>query len=387
MSTSKSFLNPDSAELYSLKFPKQKSVRIRRDLKHFEEWLKAVANIETSFDDAVFHASLYKIFFLYNVALYPTSKVQENFIPPEFSLELQQQGLTDSGSLSCSQAASRIMTAIRWQQYHLQNYELQYYRPKIDTYSLMNELIPFYRKLRELVKNGELTYKKATQPETVFKVFKRREVPGPHSIRDLVILMLTWNAGCTPTEIVNFSFQNLELRGALDWAYHRPDKQGIEPVKLDPYTVIAILELVGTQPGIPSGEKLLYCFDDDSARPFSENEIEIILERHYRFAEALYGFDPYISIDADDLELDYSPSEEDMMSDMLTLFYDAMIKNPGQPHSLSLDVDDDIDWDVAVQRTRKGQREKSQPDAGDTPRDDSDDQADWDSAVIKRKDS
>ncbi|MHC8366845.1 hypothetical protein ACYZT9_13490 [Pseudomonas sp. ZT5P21] len=387
MSTSKSFLqNLNSAELYSLRFPEQKSVKIRRDLKHFEEWLKAILNTEISYDDAIFHASLYKIFFLYNVALYPTSKAQDNFIPHEFSLHLQQQGLTDSGSLSCSQAASRIMTAIRWQEFHLQSYELQYYRPRIDTHSLMSELIPFYRKMEILVKNEELTYKNATQPETVFKVFRSHEIPGPHATRDLVILMMTWNAGCTPAELINFSLQDLVPQGALDWEYHRSDAQEVTPVRLDPYAVIAILEHAGTQPEIPPSDKLLYCFDGDSARPFKENEIEVILEQHYRFAEALYGFDPYISIDADNPDLDYSSSKEDMISDMLTAFYDAMIKNSGHPHSRSLGVDDDIDWDVAVQRTRKQQRAISQPVAGDTPRDDGDDQADWDSAVIKRKD-
>jgi len=368
-----------------LKFPYRKSVRIRRDLKHFEEWLKVVLG-EAWLDDAIFHASLYKIFFLYNINLYPTSKAQGSFIPIEFSIDLQRQGLTDSGALSCSQAASRIMAVIRWQQYQLPKYVLQDHRPKIDTNSLLNELIPFYRKLKTLVNRKELTYKKAIQSETVYKVFRRHELLGANPFRDAVILQMTWVAGCTPGELINFSIQDIEPLDALNWIYHHKGAQEITPVKLDNYTMVTIFELIGKMSEAElSSERLLNFFDGNSVRPFTENEIEIIIEQHYRFAEALYGFDPYKGVNASERqELDLSPAEESELSGMLKAMYERLVTRR-QGQALPPDEDCRDDWDIAVQRARMRKQTMGQQDTEYKRRDDNDDQADWDNAVITRK--
>lgn len=330
--------------------------------------------MEVSIDDAVFHASLYKIFFLYNVSLYPTSNAYDNFIPKELSLDFQQAGLTDSGALSCYNAASRILTVIRWQQYEFE----------VETRLLINELIPFYKNLKALVDNKELTYKNATQSEVVFKVFRRHELPGENPIRDLVILMMTWVAGCTADELVNLSFQDVEPLDALNWVYHRKDAQGTTPVKLDNYTMVSIFELIGKATEIETktkGERLLSFCDGSCVRPFTENEIEIIIEQHYRFAEALYGFHSFIGDeDSETRGLDLSPSEEDMLSEMLKTIYDRLMADRTHWRALPLDEDCGDDWDIAVQLAQMRERAISQQ-----LKDDSDDQADWDGAVITWK--
>jgi hypothetical protein len=379
MSSQGPLKDPNSAELYSLRFPYRKSVRIRRDLKHFDEWMKAI--IKISIDGRIFRASLYKTFFLCSVSLYPTSNAYDNLIPKELRLDLQQLGLTDSRALSCSEASSLILTVIRWQQYEF----------GVDAQLLMNELIPFYHKLNALVDSKELTYKQAVQSDNIFKVFRRYELPGANPIRDSVILMMTWVVGCTPDELVNFSFLDLEPLDALNWVYHRKDAQGLTRVKLDNYTMASIIELIGTATDVEAeacGERILSICDGNCVRPFTENEIEIIIEQHYRFAEALYGFEPYSGINASQgRELDFSPSEEGMLSGMVKAVYDRMMDMRMQLQAPPLDEDSGDDWDVAVQRARMRKQTIGQQDTGYKLRDDNDEQVDWDNAVIKRKET
>ena len=308
---------------------------MRRDLKHFDCWLRAT--FEATIDAPLPLAFICKAFFLSHIALYPSTVTRDRFLPDDLVRDLQHMGLMDANALSCRQVSARILSVIRW----------QHYKFKADTHELMRELIPFYRELCEVTRNQELTYKSTLQSEMILKIIRRYPTPGPQPDRDLVILLMTWVLGCSPDELVQLSFDCVEALGPLDWVYFRPNTENA-PVKLDHMTALSILSLVCENFALmgyyPDTE--LNCRDGLTWRPLTESDVDVILERHYRYAEALYGFDRDISPFQRPTPL--RPEEEALWTDALKITTEEIFAVQRQS---SADADEeDHDWDAAVRR-------------------------------------
>ncbi|MOA17035.1 hypothetical protein D3C78_1372760 [compost metagenome] len=146
---------------------------------------------------------------------------------------------------------------------------------------------------------------------------------------------------------------------------------------------LSILDLVADLPdSIEPPERLLNCLDGDTWRALTEHEIELIIERHYRFAGALYGFERYIS-PCGRSKPDISPSEEAILADILRRYYDLLFVNPPLPPALPLEESHSDDWDVAV-RKWSGLTTDIAP---ETKGFHEDRQIDWDAAITKQKGS
>lgn len=374
--------NASAAEHYALQFPYQRSVRIRRDLKHFDCWLRAT--FEMTIDAPLPMAFIYKVFFLSHIALYPSVVMRDCFLSEDLTRDLQQLGLMDADVLSCRQVFARILSVIRW----------QHYKFKTDTHKLMRELTPFYRQLCEVTRSPELTYKSTPQPENISKIFRREPVPGPQPERDSVILLMTWFQDCSSDELAQLSFDRVDAIGPLDWVYVRPNVEGT-PVQLDHITALSILDLVGVNFDLMGydPDALLNCRDGLAWRPLTESDIEVIVERHYRYAKSLWGFDHHIA--------PLLPAEEALYTDALKTMTEAIFANRRQScadadeeeHACSdananavahayadEDEEDHVDWDTAV-RKQAGRHRPAEHENGAYE----DEQVDWDAAVMKSK--
>lgn len=357
-----------AAEHYALRFPSKKAVRMRRYLKHFDQWLRATFKI--SINDPIPLAFPYKQFFLSHIALFPATATRDRFLSEDLDRDLQQLGLIDAGELSCRQVFARMLSALRWQKHQFNT----------NTHELMSELVPFYRRLSKVVRAKELTYKSALQPETILKVFRRHQSPGPHEERDAFIMSMIWGLGCTPAELINLSFEDFDVLSPLDWVYCRQDTQDA-PMKLDHITALSMLSLVcenydlmGYDP-----ELLLNCRDGLAWRSLTESDIEVIIERHYRFAGALYGFDQYTSPDGR-LTADLLPWEEAMYTDALETFTNQIFTILHRSRTESNEEQHD-DWDAAILK-----RAALNSPAEHEPRDaDEVQQVDWDAAIRNPK--
>ncbi|HDQ4480954.1 TPA: hypothetical protein ACPIBI_001393 [Pseudomonas aeruginosa] len=350
-----------AAEHYALRFSYRKSVRIRRDLKHFDTWLRV--SFDSSIDGPMTDLTLYKWFFLSHIALYPTTMRRDRLMSKDLDCEFQRLGMTDANALSCRQVFSRLVSVIRWQHHHF----------NADKHALIRELIPFYRRLRETTRSTELTYKLALQSETGLKVFRVGDTPGAHPERDLVILLMTWIVGCTPRELTHLTFSDLDALGPLKWTYYR---HGV-PVKLSHFTALSILSLVDADSFLNKSDTdpLLVCHDGNAWKNLTENEIEVIIEQHYRFEVALWDFDRYTT-----LAPALAPWEEAFYTDELKRLAKKTLANRRHFHSIS-DKEEHDDWDAAVQkmagRSSSVEHEIKEANEGE--------QVDWDAVITMSK--
>ena len=78
------------AEHFALDFPYQKSVKVRRDLKHFELWLQDV--YKSTIDGPIPLAYIYKDFFLSHITLYPNAMMPGRLLPADLERELLRSG-------------------------------------------------------------------------------------------------------------------------------------------------------------------------------------------------------------------------------------------------------------------------------------------------------
>lgn len=320
------------AEHFALDFPYQKSVKVRRDLKHFELWLRDV--YKSTIDGPIPLAYIYKDFFLSHITLYPSAMMPGRLLPADLERELLRSGVLDGGELSCQQVASMVLSVLRWQHHRYK---------KIDIHKLMHELIPFYRQLRKMTRNQELTYKSALESKRVLNVFRRHLATGPQSARDLVIILLTWGFGCSPSELTRLSFDDLEInRRSLQWGCLCSGT----PLKLDQLTALSIYILLCENLDLMGHFHLLLNRQDDSTwRALSEGEVEVILEHHYRYAGALYGFEHY-SVPTGLPTPDLLPQEEAAFTKMLKMY----TKNIFAANRRTEEEHEHDDWDAAVRK-------------------------------------
>lgn len=358
--------NARTAETFFSQFPYMRSVRMRRDLMHFDSWLKAIS--DETIDSPFHHSYIYKCFLLCNIELYRCAVTRDRFIPDDLECDLQLSGLLDGSTFSCRQAFARVVSFIRWQRY-------QY---NVDTQELMRELIPFYRRLCEMTRSKELTYKSAQQSERILNVFRLHSVPGPQPERDRLILLMTWGVGCPPDELAKLSSEDFEILGPVQWVYIRPNAKK-EPIKLDHMTALCVIDLITKNEHLKGFEPdvLLNCRDGLAWRPLTEGDIEVILERYYRFAGTLYGFDDYTN-PTGRLTPDLLPREEALFTKALRTITKQILAIHRQPHR---GKDENDDWDAAV-RKNAGRQTAAEHETTDA---DEEDQADWDIAITKSK--
>lgn len=320
------------AEHFALDFPYPKSVRVQRDLKHFELWLQDA--YKSTIDGPIPLAYIYKDFFLSHITLYPSAMMPGRLLSADLERELLRSGVLDGGELSCQQVASMVLSVIRWQHHRYK---------EIDAHELMHELIPFYRQIRKMTRNQELTYKSALESKRVLNVFRRHLATGPLSARDLAIILLTWGFGCSPSELTRLSLDDLQInRRSLQWGYFCSGAL----VKLDQLTALSIYILLCANLDLMDHFHLLLNHRDGSAwRALSEEEVEVILEHHYRYAGALYGFEHYF-VPTGLPTPDLLPREEAAFTKMLKMY----TKNILAVHRRTEEEHEHDDWDAAVRR-------------------------------------
>ncbi|WP_153020661.1 hypothetical protein [Pseudomonas sp. BMS12] len=351
------------AEHFALDFPYRKSVKIRRDLKHFDLWLRAT--YEITIDRPIPLAFVYKDFFLSHVALYPHPAMPGRLLSAELENELRRSGLLEADELSCQQVASIILSVIRWQQHRYK---------KIDAKNLLQELLPLYRQFQWMTRNKELTYQSTLKSSRVLNVFRRHLAQSTQAERDLLMILLTWGYGFSQSELVQLNIDSLQInRRPLNWTYLRSDA----PVKLDHMTAVSMFTLLCENVDLMDLKSHWLMNRQDGARwrVLTESEIEIILERHYRYAGGLYGFD-YYYVPGGSTTPDLLPQEEAAFTKALKRFTKDLFAVPGSTE----EEHEDDDWDAAVRKISL-QRISAEAASGIH-----DEQVDWD-AFIQNKGS
>lgn len=339
----------------------RRAKKMQRDCLRFEQWLEI--NSEFKLGKATLSSLLCKLFLLHHIPLYPESSAFAN----EF--EGQKRGEPEFGVYifsTCHKVFGQLISVIR----------MQLPDPNFVPDVVLMEIIPFFRILVRLRKSKCLYYKKTIHSSTILNLLTDVEVPGPNTARDTTMILLTWAAKCTARELTELCFSDIAARGVQDVAYLKRGSHGITPIPLSPLTLLCILDLLDRNlSGYPiqsDDEKLLQCRHGNGWRALLEHEVEIILERHFRFIAALYGLD-YKHARFPELPTSEVSSALDAEArKVLKTFFTAVRSLQSRPLETELE---DADWDAAV-IAKFGQIKDPQLDPPGNM-----EQLDWDSAV------
>jgi hypothetical protein len=317
------------AEYFALGFPYKKSIKIQRHLKHFDLWLRDA--YQSTIAEPIYPAFVYKHFFLSHIQLYKSTLTPGRLLSANLELELLGSGIPDLDERSPRQVASIVLSTLRWQQHRHKN---------VDTSHILQELVAFYREIRGISEHRDLTYKSESDPKKILDVFRLNTLLSPQPERDRAILFLTWSMSFTPSELAQLRSEDVEVGEPSSWVLRC---SGV-PIQLDHHSAVSIFTLLCENLKIADDFCWLFNRQDGSHwRALTENEIEVIIERYYRFAAALYGFNQYSpSTDLPDAE--YLLEDEAVYTETLKHYTKALLAARNKANRTY----ENNDWDAAI---------------------------------------
>lgn len=229
----------------------------------------------------------------------------------------------------------------------------------------MSDLIQFYRQLQWVTRDQELTYKSSLKSNRALTIFRRHLAKGPRPERDLAMILLSWGYGFSPSELIQLSLDDIEVdKRPLEWRCRRSEV----PVALDHMTATSIFCLMCESLDLMEFEIpwLINRHDGSTWRALTEIEVEVILERHYRYVGALYGFEYYFDPTGYPTP-DLLPQEEKQYTKALKRFTKYLYAKP------CCTTEDQDNWDDAI-RNSSSQRPPNE--IGPI-----DEQLDWDEII------
>lgn len=257
--------------------PLHRRRKAARYLQHFDLWLRHTRYKSLTEDLLPLEAYVY--FYLSHVSLYPGPKEPEE--PRDYYLRvdiddlLVNRELKGFGRLTSRQAAFRVAAAMKWQEHH--------FGRKLDT--LRSKMKTLYQQANYYAYATEITGKSQLYSIEYLELISTACRVSEHWVRDLAMVRLLQETQCTIADLAEAVPTDFNRRSNDDWYFtYGADIQAC----LTEGTAILVQVLLGRhfyfEEFRVSHNKLFTMGDGLVAFEMSARNIELVLERRFRFA-------------------------------------------------------------------------------------------------------
>ena len=329
-------------------------------LQHFDLWVRHTRF--KSLSNSLLPLQAYVYFCLSHISLYPgpaePDEPRNYYLPAHIDSLLVNRKLKGCGRLSNRQVASRIAAAMNWQEYR--------FRKNLDP--LRSRMKTLYSQATYFVQRENIG-----EPSQLYSVDWLRLITETcqgmdHWVRDLAMLRVLQETGCTTFDLARTSRADLIRRRVDDWHLLFCDQK---KNRLTKGTVTLLNRLLGRQFRLAGNQRknmYLFCMGDTGVEVAMDgHDIDIILERRYRFVVMIIsvGCEPVVDLYCDSAD----PFPEGFVSEqkLVRSLGDQATKVVNLQFSLDVDYENEhapspvtdaqyfyVDWDDAIRNVRMG---------------------------------
>lgn len=257
--------------------PLRRRRKVARYLQHVDLWLRHTQY--KSLSESLLPLEAYVYFYISHISVYPgpaePTEPRNYYLPVYIDDLLIQRKLKGLGRLSNRQAASRIAAAMNWQEHRFGK----------NLAPLRSQMKKLYRQATHFVHAVELTAHTKLYSGESLELISGSCRGVEHWVRDLAMLRLLQETGCTTSDLAKAKFADL-LYGYNDAWYFQfgNDKE----ICLTEGSATLLQALLGRHHHLAkhrvNHQKLFSMGDAGVEFEMSADEIEVVLERRYRFA-------------------------------------------------------------------------------------------------------
>lgn len=257
--------------------PPRRRRKVARYLQHVDLWLRHTQY--KSLSDGPLPLEAYVHFYLSHISVYPgpaqPTEPRNYYLPVYIDDLLIQRELKGLGRLSNRQAASRIAAAMNWQEHHFgKNLEV-----------LRSQMKKLYRQATRFVHATELTAHTKLYSGDSLELICGSCRGVEHWVRDLAMVRLLQETGCTTSDLAKAKCTDL-LHGYNGEWYFQFGKD--KKVCLSEGSATLLQVLLGRHHHLEKyrvNHQQLFSMGDVGVEfKMSAHEVEVVLERRYRFA-------------------------------------------------------------------------------------------------------
>ncbi|AUY31946.1 hypothetical protein ACR3H8_29015 [Pseudomonas aeruginosa] len=257
--------------------PLRRRRKVARYLQHVDLWLRHTQY--KSLSDSLLPLEAYVYFYLSHITVYPgpaePTEPRNYYLPVYIDDLLIQRELKGLGRLSNRQAASRIAAAMNWQEHR--------FGENLDP--LRSQMKKLYRQATRFAHATELTAHTKLYSGESLELICGTCRGVEHWVRDLAMLRLLQETGCTTSDLAKAKCTDL-LYGYNDEWYFQFGKD--KKICLSEGSATLLQVLLGRHHHLEkyrAGHQQLFSMGDVGVEfEMSAHEVEVVLERRYRFA-------------------------------------------------------------------------------------------------------
>jgi len=353
--------------------PLRRRRKVARYLQHVDLWLRHTQY--KSLSDRLLPLEAYVYFYLSHISVYPgqaePTEPRNYYLPVYIDDLLIQRELKGFGRLSNRQSASRIAAAMNWQEHR--------FGKNLDP--LRSQMKKLYRQATRFVHATERTAHTELYSGERLELISETCRGVEHWVRDLAMLRLLQETGCTTSDLAKAKCADLLLGYNDEW-YFRFGKD--KKICLTEGSATLLQMLLARHQHLEKyrvDHQQLFSMGDAGVEfEMSAQAVEVVLERRYRFALMLNSLNcPSVGNLYDP---GATPFPEGFVSERV-----ALISHPGKIHKVvnlqfTTDFDKALerptsaasedqyfyeDWDAAIRNSRLALAEPEDLHANETP--------------------
>lgn len=336
--------------------PLRRQRKVTRYLQHFDLWLRHTQY--KSLSESPLPLEAYVYFYLSHISVYPGEPTEPRnyYLPVYIDDLLIQRQLKGLGRLSSRQAASRIAAVMHWQEHRFGK----------NLAPLRSQMKKLYRQAAHFVRTTELTAHAKLYSGEGLELISDTCRGLDHWVRDLAMLRVLQETGCTTSDLAKIRCADLFSEGADFW-YLQFDN-GKEAHLADD-TAILLQVLLGRHHHLAkyrcNHDHLFSMGDAQVEFTMDAHDIETVLERRYRFALMVTSVNCAKAVDlychdaepflkgfvSEGMEVN---SLDKALTKVVNCQFSPEVDNR-LAHSASTALDDQycyVDWDDAIRNSR-----------------------------------
>lgn len=257
--------------------PARRRRKVARYLQHFDLWLRHTHYQSLSHNPLPFEAYVY--FYLCHISLYPgslpPSEPRDYYLGVDIDDLLINRKLKGLGRLTSRQAASRVAAAMNWQEHR--------FGKSLDL--MRSSMKKLYTQAKYFTCVTELTAKAELNSVELFEQVNETCRGVEHWVRDLVMVSLLKETGCTTKDLAKAKCADVFHEYGDKWYFQfAMDKK----ICLTEGCANLLQVLLGRHHHLENyrvkHQQLFSMGDTGVEFEMDAHEVELVLERRYRFA-------------------------------------------------------------------------------------------------------
>lgn len=338
--------------------PLRRQRKVARYLQHFDLWLRHTRYKSLSSNLLPLEAYVY--FYLSHISLYPgpaePTEPRNYYLPVYLDDLLINRELKGLGRLSNRQAASRIAAAMNWQEHRFGK----------NLNPLRCQMKKLYRQAKSFVHTTELTAHSKLHSRECLELVSDTCRGLDHWVRDLAMIRLMNETGCTTYDLARTQCADLICECVDDWHFQFDNDK---KARLTEGTAMLLQVLLGRHHHLleynGKHQHLFSMGDAQVEFAMDAHEIDVVLERRYRFALMVRSVNCAPAIDLYCQGAD--PFPEDFVSELTVVrtlhekrkkvvnLQFSLDVETGLKQAVSTELEDHyfyVDWDDAIRNAR-----------------------------------